>query len=181
MKITFYTRGVELDDQMRLKIKEKFDRLNRYFSKIEKYQDDDTLTIDIHIDYQRGIYNVKIILDIDGHELVIKDSANNLMDAINSVIDSIEIKLSKYKDKVVTGHRHRIKLIDSQGNEVNSAQEVDIIRKRIEVPVISEKKAINALLQDKSLYYLVFYNRDTDKINLLTKTEQGFVLTELVI
>ncbi|MCS7243802.1 MAG: ribosome-associated translation inhibitor RaiA [Candidatus Calescibacterium sp.] len=181
MKITFYTRGVELDDQMRLKIKEKFDRLNRYFSKIEKYQDDDTLTIDIHIDYQRGIYNVKIILDLDGNELVIKDSANNLMDAINSVIDSIEIKLSKYKDKVVSGHRHRIKLMDAQGNEVNSTQEVDIIRKRIEVPVISEKKAINALLQDKSLYYLVFYNRDTDKINLLTKTEQGFVLTELVI
>ncbi|MCS7165152.1 MAG: HPF/RaiA family ribosome-associated protein [Candidatus Calescibacterium sp.] len=181
MKITFYTRGVDLDDQMRLKIKEKFDRLNRYFSKIEKYQNEDTLTIDIHIDYQKGIYNVKIILDLDGQEVVIKDSANNLMDVINSVIDSMEIRLSKYKDKVITGHRHRIRLVETSENQEPTHHEVDIIRKRLEVPVISERKAINALLQDNSLYYLVFYNRDTDKINLLTRTESGLVLTELVI
>jgi len=181
MKITFYTRGVEIDDQTRLKIKEKFDRLNRYFAKLEKYQDDDTITIDIHVDYQRGIYNVKIIFDLDGQELIIKDSANNLMDSINSVIDSMEIKLSKYKDKVVTGHRHKIRLMEIQEEQNINNQEIEVIRKRVEVPVISEKKAINAFMQDKSLSYLIFYNRDTDKINLLTKTEQGFILTELVI
>ncbi len=182
MKITFYTRGVEIDDQMRLKIKEKFDRLNRYFVKIEKYDSEDSLETDIHIDFQRGIYNVKVILDLDGQEIVIKDSANNLMDAINSVVDSMEIKLSKYKDKIVTGHRHRIRVVELQENEENDTnKEVDIIRKRLEVPVISEKKAINAMLNDKSLSYLIFYNRDTDKINLLTKSDQGLILTELVI
>ncbi|MEN3014983.1 MAG: ribosome-associated translation inhibitor RaiA [bacterium] len=181
MKITFYTRGVEIDDQTRLRIKEKFDRLNRYFSKIEKYQTEDTLKIDIHVDYQKGMYNVKIILDLDGQELVIKDSANSLMDAINSVVDSMEIKLSKYKDKVVTGHRHRIRVVDNQENEETQTKEVDIIRKRIEVPVISERKAINALLQDRSISYFVFYNRDTDKINLISRTENGLILTELVI
>ncbi|MFN3477896.1 MAG: HPF/RaiA family ribosome-associated protein [bacterium] len=180
MRITFYTRGIEIDDQTRIKIKEKFDRLNRYFSKLEKFQNEDTFTIDIHIDYQRGMYFVKIILFLDGQEVVIRDSANNLMDVINSCVDSLEIKLSKYKDKVVTGHRHKVRLIEfEEQNQKN--QEIEIIRKRIELPVISERKAISAFLQEKSLNYFVFYNRDTDKINLLTKNEQGFVLTELVI
>jgi len=181
MKITFYTRGIELDDQMRIKIKEKFDRLNRYFKKLEKYSYDDTLNIDIHIDFQKGLYNVKTILNLDGQDIVVKDNANNLLDVINSIIDTLEVKLSRYRDKVITGHRHKIRITSLEENNQTNNQEVDIVRKRLELPVISEKKAISFLLQDKDSSFLVFYNRDTDKINILSRSEEGFVLTELVL
>jgi len=181
MKITFYAKGIDIDDQMRIKIKEKFERLNRYFSKIEKYNSDDTLTIDIHIDYQKGLYNVKTILNFDGQEIVVKDNANNLIDVINSIVDTLEVKLSKHRDKIITGHRHRIRVSSIEENSQNNNQEIDIFRKRLELPVISERKAISFLMEDKESNYIVFYNRDTDKINILSKSPEGLVLTELII
>jgi ribosomal subunit interface protein len=187
MKIIFYSRGINLDDNIRKNISQKFERLDRYFSKIEKYSNnEDSIYLDLYIDYQRGFYNIKAILNLDGEEIVIKDNANDLSDVINSIVDSLEVKLSKYKDKVVVGSRHKIKLnqIESKENTESNikTKEIEIIRKRLSVPVISENKAINSLLADNELKYMVFYNRDTDKLTLIEKIDNNAVaISEIII
>lgn len=111
MKIIFYSKGINLDDSIRKNISQKFERLDRYFSKIEKFvNNEDSVYLDLYIDYQKGFYNIKAILNLDGEEIVIKDNANDLYDVINSIVDSLEVKLSKYKDKVIVGSRHKMKL-----------------------------------------------------------------------
>ena len=190
MKIIFYSRGINLDDHIRKNISQKFERLDRYFSKIEKYSNnEDSIYLDLYIDYQRGFYNIKAILNFDGEEIVIKDSANDLNDVINSIVDSLEIKLSKYKDKVIVGSRHKIKLNQVGSKEsteisLNSikTKEIEIIRRRLSVPVISENKAINSLLSDNELKYMIFYNRDTDKLSLIEKIDNNTVaIAEIII
>jgi ribosomal subunit interface protein len=187
MKIIFYSRGINLDDNIRKNISQKFERLDRYFSKIEKYSNnEDSIYLDLYIDYQRGFYNIKSILNLDGEEIVIKDNANDLGDVINSIVDSLEVKLSKYKDKVIVGSRHKIKLnqIDSKENMESNIKisEIEIIRKRLSVPVISENKAINSLLADNELKYMIFYNRDTDKLSLIEKIDNnGVAISEIII
>jgi len=187
MKIIFYSRGINLNDNIRKNISQKFERLDRYFSKIEKYSNnEDSIYLDLYIDYQRGFYNIKAILNLDGEEIVIKDNANDLSDVINSIVDSLEVKLSKYKDKVIVGSRHKIKLnqIESKENMESNIKisEIEIIRKRLSVPVISENKAINSLLADNELKYMVFYNRDTDKLSLIEKIDNNSVaISEIII
>lgn len=187
MKIIFYSKGINLDDNIRKNISQKFERLERYFSKIEKYSNnEDSIYLDLYIDYQKGFYNIKAILNLDGEEIVIKDNANDLTDVINSIVDSLEVKLSKYKDKVIVGSRHKIKLdqIDSKENKESNIKisEIEIIRRRLSVPVISENKAINSLLSDNELKYMVFYNRDTDKLSLIEKIDNNTVaIAEIII
>jgi ribosomal subunit interface protein len=187
MKIIFYSKGINLDDNIRKNISQKFERLERYFSKIEKYSNnEDSIYLDLYIDYQKGFYNIKAILNLDGEEIVIKDNANDLSDVINSIVDSLEVKLSKYKDKVIVGSRHKIKLnqIESKENTESNIKisEIEIIRKRLSVPVISENKAINSLLSDNELKYMVFYNRDTDKLSLIEKIDNNTVaIAEIII
>jgi ribosomal subunit interface protein len=187
MKIIFYSKGINLDDNIRKNISQKFERLDRYFSKIEKYaNNEDSIYLDLYIDYQKGFYNIKAILNLDGEEIVIKDNANDLTDVINSIVDSLEVKLSKYKDKVIVGSRHKIKLdqIDSKENKESNIKisEIEIIRRRLSVPVISENKAINSLLSDNELKYMVFYNRDTDKLSLIEKIDNNTVaIAEIII
>jgi len=187
MKIIFYSKGINLDDNIRKNISQKFERLDRYFSKIEKYSNnEDSIYLDLYIDYQKGFYNIKAILNLDGEEIVIKDNANDLTDVINSIVDSLEVKLSKYKDKVIVGSRHKIKLnqIESKENTESNIKisEIEIIRKRLSVPVISENKAINSLLSDNELKYMVFYNRDTDKLSLIEKIDNNTVaIAEIII
>ncbi len=187
MKIIFYSKGINLDDNIRKNISQKFERLDRYFSKIEKYSNnEDSIYLDLYIDYQKGFYNIKAILNLDGEEIVIKDNANDLSDVINSIVDSLEVKLSKYKDKVIVGSRHKIKLnqIESKENTESNIKisEIEIIRRRLSVPVISENKAINSLLSDNELKYMVFYNRDTDKLSLIEKIDNNTVaIAEIII
>jgi ribosomal subunit interface protein len=187
MRIIFYSRGINLDDNIRKNITQKFERLDRYFSKIEKYSNnEDSIYLDLYIDYQRGFYNIKAILNLDGEEIVIKDRENDLNDVINSIVDSLEVKLSKYKDKVIVGSRHKIKLnqIESKENTESNIKisEIEIIRKRLSVPVISENKAINSLLADNELKYMIFYNRDTDKLSLIEKVDNNTVtISEIII
>jgi len=187
MKIIFYSRGINLDDNIRKNITQKFERLDRYFSKIEKYSNnEDSVYLDLHIDYQRGFYNLKAILNLDGEEIVIKDSANDLNDVINSIVDSLEVKLSKYKDKIIVGSRHKIKLNQIESKESIESniktKEIEVIRKRLSVPVISENKAINSLLADNELKYMIFYNRDTDKLSLIEKIDNNTVaIAEIII
>jgi ribosomal subunit interface protein len=187
MKIIFYSKGINLDDNIRKNVSQRFERLDRYFSKIEKFSNnEDSIYLDLYIDYQRGFYNVKAILNLDGEEIVIKDNANDLNDVINSIVDSLEVKLSKYKDKVIVGSRHKIKLnqIESKENTESNIKisEIEIIRKRLSVPVISENKAINSLLADNELKYMIFYNRDTDKLSLIEKIDNNAVaISEIII
>jgi ribosomal subunit interface protein len=187
MRIIFYSRGINLDDNIRKNITQKFERLDRYFSKIEKYSNnEDSVYLDLYIDYQRGFYNIKAILNLDGEEIVIKDRENDLNDVINSIVDSLEVKLSKYKDKVIVGSRHKIKLnqIETKENTESNIKisEIEIIRKRLSVPVISENKAINSLLADNELKYMIFYNRDTDKLSLIEKVDNNTVtISEIII
>jgi ribosomal subunit interface protein len=187
MKIIFYSKGINLDDNIKKNISQKFERLDRYFSKIEKFSNnEDSIYLDLYIDYQRGFYNIKAILNLDGEEIVIKDSANDLNDVINSIVDSLEVKLSKYKDKVIVGSRHKIKLnqIGSKENMESNIKisEIEIIRKRLSVPVISENKAINSFLVDNELKYMIFYNRDTDKLSLIEKVDNNTVsIAEIII
>jgi|GEM_PF-1445990 len=190
MKIIFYSKGINLDDNIKKNISQKFERLDRYFSKIEKFSNnEDSIYLDLYIDYQRGFYNLKAILNLDGEEIVIKDSANDLNDVINSIVDSLEVKLSKYKDKVIVGSRHKIKL-NQIGSKENiemglsniKISEIEIIRKRLSVPVISENKAINSLLADNELKYMIFYNRDIDKLSLIEKIDNNTVaIAEILI
>ena len=190
MKIIFYSKGINIDDNIRKGISQKFERLDRYFSKIEKFvNNEDSVYIDLYIDYQKGFYNVKAILNLDGEEIVIKDNANELNDVINAIVDSLEVKLSRYKDKVIVGSRHKVRVseIESRDNlETNisnlKSKEIEIIRKRLSVPVISENKAINSLLSDSNLRYMIFYNRDTDKLSLIEKLEDNSVaISEIII
>ena len=185
MRTVFYTRNVELNDSQRQHIASRFRKLNRYLAHLEKYTDNpDNVVLEIHIDKQRNMYDVKVRFNLYGNEIIMRDGAPNLMDAINSLVDALWVKLARYKDKYVSLTRKTISLremgLPEQSNQVSTAN-VEVIHRRYNVPILSEDRAIRIMLRDNELKYLVFYNRDADKMCIIERLgDNTLAIAELV-
>lgn len=111
MEITLTTKHGQLSDSIQQKIKEKAQRLPRFF--------DRTTGIDVLIDLEHED-KPKVEIRVSAEEtndFFATDSGSNVVVATDSVLQKLEQQLRKHKEKL-TGHRGKsVKHIDLSQDE----------------------------------------------------------------
>ena len=107
MQIRISTRHGQLSDETQTKITSKMEKLTRFFERLTDIE----VTVDLeHRD------NPSVDLKVSAehkHDFVAASRTDNLMTAIDSVVEKMEQQLRKYKQKVQ--ERHRSSGIRQQG------------------------------------------------------------------
>ncbi len=185
MKVEYKARNIELTDSFKKLVEKKVKRLERYL------KDKENVKLELYMDRQRGIDSIKALLFIDGQVMIVKDDAPDIVDALNSVIDVLEEKLMRRKDKYVTITRNQPRLPEKFLEELEKREMMEIetsterkqrevVRKKQIVEALTERQALNLIEESKSPV-LVFYNRDTDNLSVLYRDEDRYVLFEPIM
>lgn len=99
MQITISTRHGHLSDETQDKIKEKLEKLNRYYDRLSSI----AATVDLE---HREAPDVDLRVSADHkHDFVAEARSMELMAAIDDVVEKMEQQLRKYKQKVQDRHR----------------------------------------------------------------------------
>ena len=185
MKVEYKARNIELTDSFKKLVEKKVRRLERYL------KDKENVKLELYMDRQRGIDSIKALLFIDGQVMIVKDDAPDIVDALNSVIDVLEEKLMRRKDKYVTITRNQPRLPEKFLEELEKREMMEIetsterkqrevVRKKQIVEALTERQALNLIEESKSPV-LVFYNRDTDNLSVLYRDEDRYILFEPIM
>ena len=112
MQIRISTRHGQISDETQAKITSKMEKLTRFFERLTDIE----VTVDLE---HRDNPSVDLRVSAEHkHDFVATSRTDNLMTAIDSVVEKMEQQLRKYKQKVQ--ERHRSSGIRQQGasNEV---------------------------------------------------------------
>ncbi len=99
MQIQISTRHGHVSDGTQEKIRSKMERLKRYFERLT--------TIEVTLDLERPTapsVDVKVSAE-HKHDFVATASAENLLGAVDVVVEKMEQQLRKYKERVQDRHR----------------------------------------------------------------------------
>ncbi len=172
MKIEYSVKNIELTDTLRQIAEKKFKRLTKYL------QNPENAKLEVHIERQRGTESVKVLMYIDGQVLIVRDEAPSALDALNSVVDVLEEKLMRRKDKYVSMTRNQPRLPEKYLEQGERQEEVQIgttsrpkrlLRRKQIIESLTESQALR-LMEESRSPVLVFFNRDTDTINVLYRS-----------
>ncbi|OSS41396.1 Ribosomal subunit interface protein [Desulfurella amilsii] len=164
MEFVFASKNIELTDAIKDYVVKKLSRLEKIYNILQA-------EIMINVEKYRHIADAKLITKQD----IIKatETSRDLYASIDLLYDNLEGQLKKLKEK--KSNKRKTSAI----NEVQSEFEgIEIIRKNIDEKPINLEEALS--LAQKSLEgILVFYNSETENVNVLYKNNDGsFTLIE---
>jgi putative sigma-54 modulation protein len=98
VQIRISARHGHVSDQTRAKISSKVEKLTRFFDRVN--------SIDVTIDLERreGV-SVDLKVSAKQKDLLATDRSENLMTAVDNVVEKMEQQLRKYKQKIQERHR----------------------------------------------------------------------------
>lgn len=99
MQTQISTRHGHVSDATQEKIRSKVERLNRYFERLTTIE----VTLDIEHPESPAV-DVKVSAE-HKHDFVATAQAENLMAAVDAVVEKMEQQLRKYKERVQDRHR----------------------------------------------------------------------------
>ncbi|MBO8130898.1 MAG: ribosome-associated translation inhibitor RaiA [Candidatus Marinimicrobia bacterium] len=91
MQIEITSRHAEISDRVKEYLKEKVEKLSRYYPNIVNCQ--------VVLDRQKEGEMVEVNLHISGKNFITKVTTDNLIKSIDTAIDKIEVQLKKFKEK----------------------------------------------------------------------------------
>jgi len=98
VQMNISTRHGRVSDATQEAIREKLEKLSRYFDRIG--------SIDLTIDFEhRDLPAVDLKVSAKRHDFVAISQAENLLAAVDAAVDKMEQQLRKHKDKVQDHHR----------------------------------------------------------------------------
>lgn len=171
LEVNIYSRNLELTEQLE-------EQINRKVSGLEKYLDDivearvDLASTNARSAEEREV--VQITVQGKGFILRAEERAADIASALNLAVDTLQRRITRYKGK----RNQRWK----QGKELKEVSDYE--EEDFEEPVIARRKKFNlrpmaeyeAIEQMELLGhndFFVFYNAQTEAINILYKRHDG--------
>ena len=171
MQVQVRGKGVVITDALRDYASKKVNKLSKHFSALQAA----TVTQSISGKEHR----VEVQLDGDGILLRGEDRAEDMYVAIDRVVDKLERRMSKYKDRHKWHHRGAHHDHDSPRHMpvgVEDEREDDdgkvLRRKRFAIKPLSEQEAV-AQMELLSHDFFVFENADTNQVSVLYRRADG--------
>ena len=171
MQVQVRGKGVVITDALRDYADKKVNKLSKHFSALQAA----TVTQSISGKEHR----VEVQLDGDGILLRGEDRAEDMYVAIDRVVDKLERRMSKYKDRHKWHHRGahhdhdspRHMPIDTEDDRDEDHRKV-LRRKRFAIKPLSEQEAV-AQMELLSHDFFVFENADTNQVSVLYRRADG--------
>ncbi len=179
MEYRLVTRGVESSEAMEEYLSKKMSRLDRVAP------EGDHVKLDVKMEKERADYIVEFTLKVRGGVIRVEEHSNDPYVSIDSVVDSMEKKLLKFKTKRMVRHKSGVKGVGEDiANQIapsqeDSDEETDVEKtKRFFLQPMSVEEA-KLQLEMLGHTFFVFKNAETEEVNLIYRRKsKGIGLIE---
>lgn len=187
MKIEYFARNATIDDQVRRYAEEKLRKLAKFLDDPEEAEARLTL------EHEKHHFVAEVQLNHRHGTLVAKETANQLLDAVNLAVDKVETQAErsrkKHKEKRRRAQRHgtnghhwpeEVIARDSVAAGADGGRRVVETTKLEIKPMSIEEAALE--LEDGHRSFVVFRDMDTDRVSVLYKRRDenyGLIAPEL--
>jgi len=167
MKTNFTFRHEETQEAPRRYAQERLDKLEKYFHR--------PLEANVVITLDKHHHEVEITILADGTTLTGKDSAADLMSALDLVADKLEIQAQRHRDRYKRRKGKEFEAAPAAGDATPAglSREPQIIRAdRFQPKPLSVEEAL-LLLRENGDTFIVFRNAATELVNVLYRRNDG--------
>lgn len=171
-KIDIYTKEIELNEDLRDYIDKKIQRLYRYLNQIDETRVDLS-----HAKTAREATNrfvAQITLRGRGFILRAEERSEDIKSALDLVMDKIERQVDRYKGKKFKSRGTAIPASELMAEDyVEEEKPLIARRKKFNLVPMDELEAIEQMNLLGHEDFFIFYNADTNSINVLYKRRDG--------
>ncbi len=169
MTLEIRATGSEVDNRLRGYAERKAEKLERYFTDMQR--------MDLDVALERGLYVVELTVEGDGVLLRSQERNDDLRAAIKSVTDKVERQAIRYKSRVRDDRRkpQADKFADLAGAEIEPEEPfVPVVarRKRYAMKPMSVEEAARQMELISHPFYL-FRSEETGEICALYRRHDG--------
>ncbi len=172
MELQFNFKNFEPSDHLKKYAQNRFSKLQKYI----KRKDSAFLQINMEVDRYRQ--KIEVVLTADDIHISAQEESEDMYTSIDKVLDKVNAQLRKMKDK--EKDRRKGKLLRTQNiknMELNKdihlegAPNIVISDRYISKPITVEDATVE--LQRNEYNFIVFFNADTNRVNVLYKKKNG--------
>jgi putative sigma-54 modulation protein len=170
MQVTVLGRHIEVTDALKQYATEKFSRLERYLPK--------AVQVVITLSVVKKVHHfAEAVIKSNGLLIQASEETEEMYSAIDLLIEKIERRARKYKEKLVD-HKHQTNKTDAAQAAASSSSEDSIPQiikiKRFDLkPMLPEEAVMQMELLDK--IFFVFANASSGHISVIYKRKDGNV------
>ncbi len=175
LEVEVFGRNLEITDRIQEYVDKKVSKLDRYLGNIEEARVDLAYVKSARSATDRQV--AQITLRGKGYILRSEERADDIFSALDSAISKMQRRIERYKGKRFRGRGDRSTVADFVTGEPDEGPPDDMIeivrRKRFMVMPMDEHEAIEQMALLGHEDFFVFFNANTNSINILYKRRDG--------
>jgi putative sigma-54 modulation protein len=176
LEVAIFPKNMELTDRINEYITKKISKLDRYLSDIEETR--------VDLDYQKSARNpsdrqvAQITIRGRGYILRTEERSDDIFAAGDMALEKMQRKMERLKGKRARGRGDgtpaaMVTAETVAPAETSEAMPVISRRKSFSLPPMNEVEALEQMIQLGHENFFVFYNADTNAVNVLYRRRDG--------
>jgi putative sigma-54 modulation protein len=176
LEVAIFPKNMELTDRINEYITKKISKLDRYLSDIEETR--------VDLDYQKSARNpsdrqvAQITIRGRGYILRTEERSDDIFAAVDMALEKMQRKMERLKGKRARGRGDgtpaaMVSVESVTPAEVPEAMPVISRHKTFSLPPMNEVEALEQMIQLGHENFFVFYNADTNAVNVLYRRRDG--------
>lgn len=171
MKIEFVGKNINLRDNFKQEVQKKLDRLDKYFSEDVKA----TVVMSIEGNSKR----VEVTIPMKGSKTILRadQSSYDMLDSVDSCVDSLVSQIRKYKTKLMKRFRNSksreilFEAIEDVPEEEEEEEEIVRVKEIDVMPMTPEEAILQMNLLDHDFF--LFLNMEDDTLSVVYRRKAG--------
>lgn len=175
LEVVIFPKNLELTDRISEYVNKKIAKLDRLMNDIDETR--------VDLDYQKSARNpsdrqvAQITIRGRGYILRTEERADDIFSAVDLALEKMQRKIERFKGKRVRGRGDGTP-VSAVTAETPAPVEEDVApiiarRKSFTLAPMDESEAIEQMIQLGHENFFVFYNANTNKINVLYRRRDG--------
>lgn len=177
--VTIHGRDFEVKSRLQEYVEKKVSKLDRYLTAIQEARMDLTELKNARSSADR--YVAQLTIPVKGAVLRAEERHSDLFAAVDAVLDKMNRQIERYKGKHRRGRGDGTSTAEVTPDPEEIAVEPEaeetplqiVRRKRFALPPMSEAEAIEQMHLIAHDNFFVFYNADTNRVNVLYRRRDG--------
>ncbi len=176
LEVAIFPKNMELTDRINEYITKKISKLDRYLSDIEETR--------VDLDYQKSARNpsdrqvAQITIRGRGYILRTEERSDDIFNAVDMALEKMQRKMERLKGKRARGRGDGTPAALVSAENVaptETPESIPVIsrRKTFSLPPMNEMEALEQMIQLGHENFFVFYNADTNAVNVLYRRRDG--------
>lgn len=176
MKISIYSKNMQMTDALRDAAIKKLRRLDKFFQ-----QDIEAKVV---LGVEKKIHKVEVTIPFNGRIVRVEEFSDDMYNALDEAVESLEQQIRKYKSKLQNKRQSNdsIKFENIEPLDDEDEEEFKVVKtKRFAIKPMNIEEAILQMDLLKHNFF-VFLNADTEEVNVVYKRKDenyGLIEPEL--